>query len=92
MTNERHETFVEANGIMDRLGPSKLQPDEERLLRDCAEGLLLCSRPDGEEAEVYRRRAAKQIDALVESGRWMDHTASMLREAIEGCCPVPVAA
>lgn len=92
MTNERYEAFVEAGEIMDRLGPSKLRPEEELLLRDCAEGLLLCGRPDGEEAVVYRRRASRQLEVLVGSGLWMDSTATMLRRAIEGCCPVAAAA
>lgn len=92
MTNERHEAFIKANDIMDRLGPSKLQPEEESLLRDAAEGLLLCGDPECEEAEDYRRNTAAQLEVLVHSGRWLEDTARMLAAAIQDCCPVPVPA
>lgn len=88
MTNERHEAYKRALAMIDRK-VAKLHPSEQELLRDSAEGLLLCFEADCAEATRLRVQAREKLAALVECDRWTSESAADLRAEIEGCCPEP---
>jgi hypothetical protein len=83
MTDERYQSYKKVIAILEKLGPAKLQADEEETLRDLAEGLLLAV--DEEKARGMILEARDQIDLLVQSGRWLPGGAADLLENIESC-------
>jgi len=84
---ERYQAYTSAVSKIDKVAAAKLHPQEQEVLKNAAEGLLLCSDPEGSAAAELRAEAQRQLFSLVEAGRWSQSRADELLEAIEACCP-----
>jgi hypothetical protein len=93
MTNERYTAYRQVLAALSTDGAAVLTEPERELLRDAAEGYLLMRDADAEAQELEANMAAV-IDALVESRRWREETATAVQHAIRACGPelVPVPA
>jgi hypothetical protein len=90
MTTERTQAYGRVVKTLDDIGPAKLQPVEQEMIRDAADTLIFAA--DLDEA----RSALADIDALAEhlvaSGRWTEERADQLVEDLLACGPMaPVA-
>jgi hypothetical protein len=90
MTTERTQAYGRVVKTLDDIGPAKLQPVEQELIRDSADTLIFAA--DLDEA----RSTLAAIDALAEhlvaSGRWTEERADQLVEDLLACGPMaPVA-
>ena len=90
MTSERTQAYGRVVNTLEDLGPAKLLPGEQQLIREAADTLIFAA--DLDEA----RPALADIDALAEhlvaSGRWAAERADRLVADLLDCGPVsPVA-
>ena len=88
MTEERTQSYGRVVKALDDLGPSKLQPDEQALIREAADALVFCG---ATELDAGAQRALQGAESLLEglvlSGRWTEATAQRLLADIAGCGP-----
>lgn len=93
MNAERAAAYARVMTTLRDLGPSKLQAGEQSTIRAAADCLLFSEDLFGDEDA---RRALGSVErlcrALVESERWMQHSAARLAEDVAGCGPSPVPA
>jgi hypothetical protein len=86
MNAERTQAYGRVIKTVDDLGPAKLQPSEQELIREAADTLIFASDVDD------ARSALADIDALAEhlvaSGRWTDERADQLVRDLLACGPV----
>jgi predicted HAD superfamily phosphohydrolase len=88
MTSERAQAYGRVTATLADVGPTKLQTDEQELVREAADTLLFC---EDIHADVSAQEALDDIDELVErlvaSERWTPERAEELRRDIEACGP-----
>jgi hypothetical protein len=74
------------------MGPSKLQPREQDLVREAADAMLFS---DDLEQDAHARMAVAALqemaERLIEADRWLFQTADRLMRDIEDCGPVVAA-
>ena len=88
MTEERTQSYSRVVKALDDLGPSKLQPAEQDVIRDAADALIFCGGPALDDpAQQALRDVESLLDGLVLSGRWTEPTADALLVDISGCGP-----
>ncbi len=93
MTSVRAQAYGRIVETLDDVGPSKLLPEEQALIRESVDALFFCE--DLSQDESARRALESCRDLvrhLVSSGRWLEETAAQLVADIEGCGPLVPAA
>jgi hypothetical protein len=90
MTSDRTQAYGRVVKTIEDLGPSKLQPHEQELIREAADTLIFAAGPEDADA------ALRDIEALAEhlagSGRWTAERTQQLVDDLLACGPVaPVA-
>lgn len=93
MSPERSHAYRRVMQTLNDLGPSKLQPSEEELIRDAADTVIFSA----ELAESSPATAAlddvdRLLASLVKSERWHQVTADRLANDLFGCGPAPTIA
>jgi hypothetical protein len=93
MTSERAKAYGRVVNTLDALGPSKLLPEEQVLVRESADVLFFC---EDLAQDVPARQAlagCRELGrSLVDSGRWLEETARDFVADIVQCGPLlPVA-
>jgi hypothetical protein len=90
MTSERTQAYGRVVKTLEDLGPSKLQPHEQELIRDAADTLIFAAGPDDAIAALGNVEAI--AEHLAGSGRWTAERAQQLLDDLVACGPVaPVA-
>ena len=91
MTSERTQAYGRIVKTLDDLGPAKLLPVEQELIREAADTLIFATGPDDHvlaALEAVRALAGH----LAESGRWTEERAAALDDDVAGTGPLaPVA-
>jgi hypothetical protein len=86
MNADRAQAYGRLMRLIDDVGPSKLLPDEQELLREAADTLLFCDAPAcAEEARDALLRIEQLGGHLVATERWSRENADALVEAVEAC-------
>jgi hypothetical protein len=89
MTSERAQAYGRVTTTLADVGPTKLQPAEQDLLRDAADTLLFCEDVTADPAaQEALEKVSELLDTLVSSGRWTAERAAQLRSDIEACGPM----
>ena len=91
MTSERTQSYSRVVRTLDDLGPTKLQADEQRRIRDAADTLIFGAGIDADERAAIADVEAL-VDHLIDSGRWTTERAAELRDDVLGCGPLALAA
>jgi hypothetical protein len=86
MTPERAQAYRRVLGTLSELGPAKLQPGEQEVIREAVDSLLFAHDLD-ETAQAALADAGRLGRALVESGRWEPATAQRLVDDVSACGP-----
>jgi hypothetical protein len=90
MTSDRTQAYGRVVKTIEDLGPSKLQPHEQELIREAADTLIFAAGPDEAGA------ALSDIDALAEhlvgTGRWTAERTHQLVDDLLACGPTAVSA
>lgn len=85
-TNERSEAYGRVVRTLRDLGPSKLLPVEQDLVRESADTLLFCADPGADENAGEAVTAIETVAAhLVDTGRWTEESASRLVVDVLAC-------
>lgn len=91
-TSERSEAYGRVMTTLRDLGPSKLLPVEQDLVRETADTLLFCADPGADESAGDAVAAIEAVSAnLVESGRWTAERAAELVDDVLACGLLTVA-
>ena len=90
MTSDRTQAYGRVVKTLEDLGPTKLLPHEQELIREAADTLIFAAGPEDAGA------ALADVDALAEhlagSGRWTAERTQQLVDDLLACGPVaPVA-
>lgn len=89
MTSDRSQAYGRVTRTLDDLGPTKLLPEEQELVRETADALFFCEDLDADrEARGGLAVCRELAGRLVESGRWLDETANRLIADLEACGPL----
>ena len=86
MTSERTQAYGRVVKTLEDLGPTKLQPHEQELIREAADTLIFAAGPD--EASDALGNVEVLAEHLVASGRWTAERAQQLVDDIVACGPV----
>ena len=90
MTEERTQSYSRVVRALEDLGASKLQSDEQAVIRDAADALIFCASGELDEpAEQALQDVESLLGGLVINGRWAEPTAQELLGDIAGCGPPP---
>ena len=91
-TSERSQAYGRVIRTLHNLGPAKLLPHEEEIIREAADTLLFTADPPAD-AEAGEAVAAIEAVAahLVESERWTADRAALLVDDVLGCGQLHVA-
>ncbi len=88
MTSERAQAYGRVTATLADVGPTKLQPAEQDLLRDAADTLLFCEDVTADPtAQQALDNVAELLDRLVSTGRWTAERADRLRADVDACGP-----
>lgn len=88
LTEERTQSYSRVLKALDDLGPSKLQPEEQDVIRGAADALIFCGAATLDEpGQQALRDVESLLEGLVQNGRWTEPTADALRGDIAGCGP-----
>jgi hypothetical protein len=93
MNSERAQAYGRVTATLADVGPSKLTPPEQELIREAADALFFCEDIGSDSAAQTALEDVRALaERLVEADRWLDATAVRLVADIEGCGPLtPVA-
>jgi hypothetical protein len=93
MSPERTQAYRRVLQTLDDLGPSKLLGDEQDRIRSAADSLIFSS---GLQEDPAAREALDDVEslceALVQSGRWEQVTATRLSGDLHECGPARMVA
>jgi hypothetical protein len=93
MTADRASAYAVVLGLLDALGPAKLAPAEQAVVRDAADALLFTSGPRlGDDARATLAALDDLLDRVVDAERLTAATGDALADAVEGCAPAPALA
>ena len=88
MNAERSQAYGRVTKLLQDVGPTKLQPAEQEIVREAADTLLFC---EDVTADSAAHDAMATVDALIErlvdADRWMPERAEELRRDVESCGP-----
>ncbi len=88
MSPERSQAYHRVLKTLHDIGPAKLQPDEQELIRTAADSLVLCFDLFADDAATAALDDAETLcRALVQRGRWQSTTAARLAADIRACGP-----
>ncbi len=88
MTSERAQAYGRVTATLADVGPTKLQPGEQDLLREAADTLLFCEDVTADDAARDALDAVDELlERLVSTGRWTAERADRLRADVEACGP-----
>ena len=89
VTPARYASYRAALAMLDEARPFALPPDERRILRDCAEGLLLCrdTASDGPDCSELIGRTALSLARAVMEDRWSNDGADRAWLVLRACGP-----
>lgn len=88
MTPERAHAYRRVLHTLSEIGPAKLQPGEQELIRDAVDSLLFAQDLDADAGAGDALRDVGRLGAaLVDSGRWEPGTAARLVEDVAACGP-----
>ena len=88
MSPERSHAYRRVMQTLNDLGPSKLQPSEQELIRDAADTLIFSAElGDNTPATTALDDVERLLASLVKSGRWHQVTADRLADDLFGCGP-----
>jgi hypothetical protein len=88
MSPERTDAYRRVIQTLNDLGPSKLLDGEQQRIRSAADNLIFSSDLlEDQAARDALEDVERLCDALVESGRWEQVTASRLADDLTGCGP-----
>ncbi len=89
MNAERAEAYGRVMKLLADMGPAKLQPREQDLIREAADAMLFS---DDFQHDAHAQMAfdalQEMAERLVEADRWLFQTADRLMRDIEDCGPV----
>lgn len=92
MSPERTQAYRRVIHTLHELGPSKLQSEEQELIRLAADSLVFSADLSKDvEAQEALVDAGRLCQALVERGRWEQVTANRLTDDLHACGPEPAA-
>jgi hypothetical protein len=90
MTSDRTQAYGRVVKTLEDLGPAKLQPHEQELIREAADTLIFAAGPDDAGSALADIEAL--ADHLTGSGRWTAERTEELVQDLLACGPVvPVA-
>lgn len=88
MTSERAQAYGRVTATLADVGPTKLQPAEQDLLREAADTLLFCEDITSDPAAQEALDGVDELlERLVNTGRWTAERAERLRIDVEACGP-----
>jgi transcription termination factor NusB len=88
MNSERAQSYGRVTATLADVGPTKLQPAEQAILREAADTLLFCEDVTADAAVEEAMDAVDELlDRLIASDRWTSERAEELRRDIEDCGP-----
>jgi hypothetical protein len=91
MTPERAHAYRRVLHTLKELGPSKLQSEEQELIREAVDSLLFSQDLDQDASARHALRDVGTLaNTLVESGRWEQTTAMRLVDDVSQCGPSAV--
>jgi hypothetical protein len=89
MTSDRAQAYGRVVDTLGDLGPSKLLPEEQALIRESVDALFFCEDLSQDEDAGRALEACRDLGRrLVSSERWLEETARELVAAIEQCGPL----
>ncbi len=88
MTSERAQAYGRVTATLADVGPTKLQPAEQDVLREAADTLLFCEDVTADPGAAGALDAVDELlERLVASERWSSERADELRRDLEACGP-----
>ena len=89
----RAQAYGRVVEMLDEVGPSKLLPEEQALIRESVDALFFCEDLSQDESARGALDGCRELARrLVTSERWLEETAARLLDDIEGCGPLAPAA
>jgi hypothetical protein len=92
MTEQRAQAYGRVMRTLADMGPSKLLPREQELLREAADALLFCDDPADVACVAAARDVELLVQHLVECERWDAERAEQLARDVSACGPERIAA
>jgi hypothetical protein len=86
MDNARSQAYGRVVKTLDDLGPTKLQADEQDIIRSAADSLLF-----DEDAYEALAQVEDLAERLVDAERWTPERARALVDDVAACAPLAVA-
>jgi hypothetical protein len=90
MTSDRTQAYGRVVKTLEDLGPAKLQPHEQEVIRDAADTLIFAAGP--EEASAALRDIEALADHLAATGRRTPERTEQLVQDLLACGPVETVA
>ena len=88
MTADRSRAYARVLSLLDALGPAKLHPDEQAVVREAADALVLTrDLASDDEARTALDRLDDLVERLVEHERLVPETGESVLDAVEACGP-----
>jgi hypothetical protein len=88
MNAERAAAYGRVMKTLSDMGPAKLQPSEQDLVREAADAMLFAQDLDDDAHAVMALDALQEMaETLVEADRWLFETADRLLKDVEQCGP-----
>jgi hypothetical protein len=88
MTSQRAQAYGRVMKTLADMGPAKLQPVEQDIVREAADAMFFAADLEGDlEAAEALSRLGRLAARLVESDRWLFETADRLVQDVEECGP-----
>jgi hypothetical protein len=91
MNAERAEAYGRVMKLLSDMGPAKLQPGEQNLIREAADAMFFSTDfGDDAHAQMALDALREMAERLIESERWLFETADRLLHDVEACGPLAV--
>jgi hypothetical protein len=88
MTSYRANAYRRVLQTLRDMGPAKLWPAEQTVLREAADTLLFCTEPGADgAAQLALARVAVLTDDLIDAERWTPERAQRLLDDVWACGP-----
>jgi hypothetical protein len=97
MTSHRAHAYRRVAATLRDMGPAKLWPSEQAIIREAADALVFANDLSSEEARMALAAIAVLTDDLIDAERWTPSRAQQLLDDIWACGPgeafgLPIAA
>jgi hypothetical protein len=88
MTSDRSNAYGRVMKTLADIGPAKLQPAEDEIVREAADAMFFAEDLEGNlHAAAALSRLGQLAARLVDSDRWLFETAERLVHDVEACGP-----